>query len=320
MTLLRRSVTVPLVAVLTVAILVSGPVLLAITAVAGLAMRSSRPTRTVAVMMAYAAIELRTLARLMCGNRDGDRLVRGFLDTAYTAVRRILDVEVVLDSASASPEGIPRQEPLIVLSRHCGPGDSVLVAWLLTIRYGLQIRVALKAVLRWEPVLDFAGDLGCLCFLARGGRARRQIHELAGSLTGGQALLLFPEGANFSWPRWRKAIHELRSAGRMRAARRALRQSYTLPPRTGGAAAALSGAPRANILVLTHSGFSPDGRDRPWWKLPVHHRMLVRTVLVPPTQLPQPDQLTGWLERTWSSVDAWVAMNTDRSPDSVEYR
>jgi 1-acyl-sn-glycerol-3-phosphate acyltransferase len=217
----------------------------------------------------------------------------------------------VLDQSSTNPDQLPDHEPVIVLSRHCGPGDSVLVAWLLAIKYQLQLRVVLKAVLRCEPVLDFAGGLGCLCFLARGARARHQIHDLAASLTGGQALLLFPEGANFTWPRWSAAIAELRSTGRIRAASRALRQSHTLPPQTGGAAAAVTGAPKANILVLTHNGFCPDGRARPWWQLPIHRQLLVHTVLVPAADLPQPDQLSSWLERTWTQVDAWVASHTD---------
>ena len=266
MTLLRRFVTVPLVTALLVCVLVSGPLLLAVTGLAGLAARSSRPVRTVALAMAYAFIELRTLVKLAIGNVDGDRLMRDFLTTAYAAVRRILDVEVVLDPSSTAPQEIPNHEPVIVLSRHCGPGDSVLVAWLLTIQYRLQVRIVLKAILRCEPVLDFAGELGCLCFVAQGGSARHQIHDLAASLAGGQALLLFPEGANFTWPRWRTAIAELRSTGRVRAASRALRQSHTLPPHTGGAAAALTGAPSANVLVLAHNGFCPDGRARPWWR------------------------------------------------------
>ena len=132
-----------------------------------------------------------------------------------------------------------------------------------------------------EPVLDIAGELGCLCFLGRGDRARKQIQGLAESLVGGQAMLLFPEGANFSWPRWRKAITQLRSTRGLRAARRALRQSHTLPPRSGGAAAAVAGAPNASILVVTHNGFCADGRDRPWWQLPIHRQLLIRTVVVP---------------------------------------
>jgi 1-acyl-sn-glycerol-3-phosphate acyltransferase len=307
----RRLVTVPFATAISVCLLVFSPLLLAGGALAAVATRSTRPARTVGLAMAYAVIELRTLVKLAVGDIDGDRLMRDFLNAAYVAARKLLDVEVVLDPSSASPEDVPRDEPVIVLSRHCGPGDTVLVAWLLIFTYGLQVRIVLKAVLHYEPVLDFAGQRGCLCFLARGDRARQQIHDLAASLGGGQALLLFPEGANFTWPRWHAAIAELRRTGRIRAAGRALRRSYTLPPRTGGAAAAVSGAPGANILVLTHNGFCPDGRARPWWQLPVHRQLLIRTTLIPAAQLPEPDQLGPWLERTWTKVDAWVADHTD---------
>ena len=311
MTWLRRVVTVPVVMTVMVCVLALSPLLLAVAALASLAARSSLPVRTVAFAMAYALIELRTLLRLAIGDLDGDRLMSDFLTAAYAAVRRILDVEVVLDPSSTTPEQIPHQQPVIVLSRHCGPGDTVLVAWLLTVEYRLRVRVVLKAVLRCEPVLDFAGTLGCLCFVSRGDRARRQVHDLAASLGGGQALLLFPEGANFTWPRWHAAIAELRSTGRIREATRAFRQSHTLPPRTGGATAAVTGAPSANVLVLTHNGFCPDGRARPWWQLPIHRKLLVRTALFPAAQLPPPDRLTPWLERTWAQVDAWVAAHTD---------
>jgi len=306
----RRLLTVPVATALSVCVLVFSPLLLAGSALVAVATRSTRPARTVGLVMAYAFIELRTLLKLAVGSVDGDRLVKDFLTAAYVAARKLLDVEVVLDPASASPESIPRDEAVIVLSRHCGPGDTVLVAWLLVFTYRLRVRVVLKAVLRYEPVLDFAGQRGCLCFLARGDRARRQIHDLAASLGGGQALLIFPEGANFTLPRWHAAIAELRKTGRIRAAGRALRRSYTLPPRAGGATAAVSGAPNANVLVLTHNGFCPDGRARPWWQLPVDRQLLVRTTLVPATQLPEPDPLSPWVERTWKKVDVWVASDT----------
>jgi 1-acyl-sn-glycerol-3-phosphate acyltransferase len=316
MTCLRRVVTVPLVTAVMVCLLVLGPLLLVVAGLASLAARSSRPVRTVALTMAYAFIELRTLGKLAIDDLDSDRLVADFLSTAYAAVRRILDVEVVLDSQSVTPAEIPRNEPVIVLSRHCGPGDTVLVAWLLTVQYQLRVRVVLKAVLRCEPVLDFAGKRGCLCFLSRGARARRQIHAQAASLTGGQALLLFPEGANFTWPRWHAAIAELRSTGRIREARRAFLHSHTLPPHAAGATAAVTAAPSANVLVLTHNGFCPDGRARPWWRLPIHRQLLVRTALVPADHLPPPDHLRPWLERTWTHIDAWVAAHTDHSEGS----
>jgi 1-acyl-sn-glycerol-3-phosphate acyltransferase len=288
--------------------LIVWPLLLAVGGAAGLLARSSLPVRTLGVVMAYALLELRALRKLLRGGQDCDQFVRDILERAYTVGRRTLNVEVLLDTASPTPDQIPRGVPVIVLSRHCGPGDTLLVAWLLNIHYRLELRIVLKALLRCEPVLDLAGDLGCLCFLHhRSEHARKQIHDLAASLEGGQALLLFPEGGNFTWTRWRTAIIRLRSSGRLREARRAWRQSHTLPPRTGGAAAALSGAPSANVVVLTHSGFSPDGRARAWWRLPMNRRLLVRTVLVPAAELPPPDRLSPWLEQTWSEVDAWVA-------------
>ncbi len=180
MTVLRRMITVPVGTILMVALLVAGPVLLAAAAVVGLATRTSRPARTVALLMAYAVIELRTLVRALRGERDCDQLVQDFLTAAYAAVRRILDVEVVLDSASAMPDAIPRDEPVIVLSRHCGPGDSVLVAWLLAVEYRLQLRIVLKAVLQCEPALDLAGELGCLISSAEAtGRAVKSIARLS---------------------------------------------------------------------------------------------------------------------------------------------
>ena len=288
MTRLRRAVTVPLVTALMVCLLLYGLPLLAFAVLADLVLRSSRPSRTIAIAIAYAAMELRALAKLLHGGQDGDQFMREFLETAYAAGRRILDVEVLLDTASVDPEEVPGDEPVIVLSRHCGPGDSVFVAWLLTVHYGLRLRIVLKALLRCEPALD-----------------------LAASLVGGQALLLFPEGGNFSWTRWRNAIIQLRSSGRLREARRAWRQSHTLPPRIGGAAAALAGAPRANVLVLTHSGFCEDGRARLWWRLPIHRQLVVHVFLVPAVELPSPDQLSSWLQNTWSGVDAWVARHTD---------
>ena len=152
MTAVRRLVTVPMAAAVAICVLACSPVLLVGGAAATLLARSDRRLRTVGLAVAYAALELRMMTKLARGGLDGDRLIDEFLITAYAAVRRIVDVEVVLDASSAQPHGVPRDEPLIVLSRHCGPGDSVLIAWLLVVRYRLTIRVVLKAILRVEPI------------------------------------------------------------------------------------------------------------------------------------------------------------------------
>jgi 1-acyl-sn-glycerol-3-phosphate acyltransferase len=153
----------------------------------------------------------------------------------------------------------------------------------------------------------------------RGDRAVAQIRDLARSLAGGDALLLFPEGGNFTWARWQDAISRLRSSGRLREARRAWRQSHTLPPRTGGAAAAMAGAPHANVLVVSHTGFCADGRARPWWRLPVHRQLIVHVSLVPDNRLPDQEDLATWLQRTWSEVDAWVVSHTEHTEPQKPY-
>src|ERR1700756_5036998 len=107
MTALRRALTVPLVTILMIAVLLSAPLLLTGAAITGLLTRSSRPPRTVALLMAYAVIELRTLTKLLQGNRDCDQLMQDILTSGYAAVRRILDVEVMLEPASAKPDTIP---------------------------------------------------------------------------------------------------------------------------------------------------------------------------------------------------------------------
>ena len=309
MTALRRALTVPTVIILEVLILVFAPLLLVVAVLVGVGTGSSRPVRSTALVVAYAGIELATLRRLLRSeDRDWDAVLRDVLARAYTVVQAILDVRLVLEAGSATREQLSTASGLLVLARHCGPGDSLLIAWLLVVHYHLRLRAVLKSALRLEPTLDLASDHLPLCFVGHSGeRARSRIHDLAAAMSPGDALLLFPEGANFTWPRWRRAVLTLSASGAHGAARRARRRTYTLPPHRGGATAALMASPAADVLVLAHTGLASDGRGRPWWRLPVHHRLLVRTTLVPAATVPRDrETLAGWLDETWSQVDSWV--------------
>lgn len=303
---LRRAITIPVVVAMELALVAFGPLLLLAGALTGLAVGSSRPPRTVAVVLAYAVIELVTLGRVVAAPQDWNVLLRQVLDVAYRALKSIVHVRVELAPGSACPT---TDRPVVVLARHCGPGDSLFIAWLLVIRFGLRPLIVLKSLLRLEPLVDLAGDHLPLCFVGhRRTRSRDRIARLAAAMSPGDAFLLFPEGANFTWARWRKAIGALtRAAQRRQAARR----THTLPPRHGGATAALTAAPAADVLVLAHTGFTPDGRDRPWWRVPTHHTLLVGTTLIPAEDLPRaPDTLTDWLDRTWAGVDSWIDDHT----------
>ncbi len=304
---LRRIVTIPLLVSVHICLLLASPLLLAVATAVALAMRSSRPLRSVLLVVTYAGIELHTLTRILRGTVDWDQLLRDVLSRAYRAFHAVLDVSLVLTDDSVTPERLRATgNPVVVLARHCGPGDSLFIAWLLAVYYGLRPHIVLKALLRVEPVVDLAGDHLPLCFVG-GGRTRQRIGTMASAMSGGDALLLFPEGGNFSWPRWRRAIEALRERGARTAALRALRRTHTLPPHHGGTFAALSAAPAADALLLAHAGFAADGRNRPWWRLPVHRPFVVHTTLVPAADVPRTeDGLAAWLDATWTNVDAWV--------------
>jgi 1-acyl-sn-glycerol-3-phosphate acyltransferase len=305
MTALRRAITIPLVVTIEILLLLTAPVLLPAAAILSLAVGSSRPLRTAALVLAYAAIELRTLHRIQRGKVDWDRLLIDVLAALYRAFRLILDVRVELEDGSVPRDRLTN--PLVVLARHCGPGDSLFIAWLLAVRYGLRPRIVLKSLLRLEPLVDLAGDHLPLCFVGRRRRSGARIGQLAATMPAGDAFLLFPEGGNFSRPRWRRAIVRLVATGRLRTARLWRRRTHTLPPHHGGVIAALGAAETADVLVLVHNGFTADGRNRPWWRLPVHHTLLIRTALIPAAEVPRdPAAVTEWLDTTWSHVDSWV--------------
>ncbi len=316
MTVLRRVVTVPTVVVVDVLLLLAAPLLLSAAALVAAGTGSTRPLRSAALVVAYTALELSTLWRLLHAGpgagtgagSDWDQVLREVLARGYGAINAILDVRLVLEDGSATREQLATDSPLVVLARHCGPGDSLLIAWLLVLHYRLRLRVVLKSALRLQPTLDLASDHLPLCFVGRRGhRARCKVNNLAAAMTSGDALLLFPEGGNFTWPRWRRGVASLAAAGAHGAARRARRNTHTLPPRPGGAAAALIGSPAADVLLLAHTGFAADGRNRPWWRLPVHRPLIVRTTFAPAATVPRDrETLSTWLDAAWSQIDTWV--------------
>jgi hypothetical protein len=308
MTRLRRALTVPAVILLEVLLLATAPLLLLVAAIASAGTGSTRALRSTALVLAYAAIELSTLNRLRRGVDDPNALLREVLTRAYHTVRRILDVRVALEAGSATRQQLSTSQGLVVLARHCGPGDSLFIAWLLVVQYQLRLHVVLKTMLRLEPTLDLAGDRLPLCFVGSNRhRARGCIHTLAASMSAGDALLLFPEGGNFSRQRWRRAVAALCARSAYDEAQRARGRTYTLPPHLGGVLAALTGAPTADVLLLAHTGFARDGRERPWSQLPMHCSLVIRTALAPAATVPrEAAALSTWLDTAWSEVDAWV--------------
>ncbi len=80
-----------------------------------------------------------------------------------------------------------------------------------------------------------------------------QIERIAGGLDQVGALVIFPEGGNWTPNRWERGIRRLRQT-RPDLAERASQMPNLLPPRSGGAFAAINACPDADVIFVAHAG------------------------------------------------------------------
>jgi 1-acyl-sn-glycerol-3-phosphate acyltransferase len=264
--------------------------LLALTGLAVVwALRPFRPRRW------YDGVNLRILAAALGAILSAGRVLVGF---------RV----VVSDPPSLAP--FVTDEPVIVLARHGGVGDSYALVWLLASRYQRRPRLVAKEILQWEPLLDVALNRMGACFLPRradpGTDLASRIEILAADLTAGDALLLFPEGANWTPTRRRRAIARLRADRKPEAGRRAQLMENVLPARPAGVFACLQARPDLAVVVFAHAGLDKITTVAGVWQaIPFRRPMTVRWW---PTVQPPTDQQNRlyWLSTEWAIVDEWI--------------
>ena len=107
--------------------------------------------------------------------------------------------------------------PLVVLARHAGPGDSFTLVQMLIATLHRSPRVVLKRALQWDPGLDvILTRLDCYFLPSKSGAGEDRAIAVAGlvsQLTADDALLLFPEGGNWTPRRHRRSVIRLLRAG-----------------------------------------------------------------------------------------------------------
>jgi 1-acyl-sn-glycerol-3-phosphate acyltransferase len=245
----------------------------------------------------------------------------GWADAHTTLLRRAL----VLLVAASGPllgfrvqvEEMPGREslaghPLLVLARHGGPGDSFAIASLLLTQCGRRPVIVLKESLRWDPGLDVLLSRMPSCFLpARGAGVDlpARIADAARRLGGEDAILLFPEGGNWTPSRHRNALARLWARGRRAAAARAAANPHVLPPQPAGVLACLAARSDLEVVLVAHTGLDElVSAAQVWDALPVTGRpMVMRWWHLPAAELPsEPDQRLDWLEVQWAIVDSWI--------------
>ena len=288
-----------------------------------------RALRLLAFGFVYLAVECAALAAalaLWVASGFGWRLGAPVFQRAhYAVIHAVLAVvigsatllfhlRVVDDEVSWSPldDGVPGStNAMLVLSRHAGPGDSLLMVRTLMRRdHGRRPRIVLKDLLQLDPLIDVYLNRLPNAFLTPGrGDLAAQVGRLAEGMGDEDALLIFPEGGNFTESRRRRAIDRLRGKGLLERAAQADQMRHVLPPRNAGVAAALAAAPGADIVLVAHTGLEHLSTAADLWDgLPMDSIVRMRWWFVPAAEVPrEPEAQASWLFDRWAEIDAWVA-------------
>lgn len=242
-------------------------------------------------------------------------LLRRFLAALVAVAGFVFRFRLVIDEPVTHPDDAARMaaaNPLLVLARHAGPGASFVLVHLLLTRYRRRPRVVLKRQLRLDPSFDVLLTRLGASFIASGeghhDDATRAIAESAGRLREHDALLLYPEGGDWTPSRHRLAVLRLWRRGRRAEAGRAARMPHVLPPKPAGTLAALRAAPSADIVVFTHTGHD-ELLDivSVWNALPLRSQLRLVWWREAAGELPPgDDQRADWLLGVWGRVDAWI--------------
>mgnify|MGYP001822200349 CR=1 FL=1 len=145
-------------------------------------------------------------------------VLRWALKVLVAAGLRLCSVEIEADGPPqvGEPAALdPTGPPVIVMSRHAGPADSILLLNGVMSGQGRRPRIVAKDLLQWDPAFDLLLNRLPNRFISTGGghAAVDAISDLATGMDGRDAFVIFPEGGNFTEARRLRAIDRLRRGG-----------------------------------------------------------------------------------------------------------
>jgi NTE family protein len=235
-------------------------------------------------------------------------LMRWFVSGVYDTIVALARVRVEVEaSAKAGAVLSARDRPVLLLSRHAGEGDTLLVIYELLCPHERGPRIVMHERLRLDPLVDVLGGRLPNRFVdPRGGDTERDIAEMAATLDEASALVIFPRVATSRPP-----TASARSTGCTRPAtpRRPTRRgacTTSAPRGPAGRSRRWAAAPGADVVVMGHAGF-PTGLADVWRQLPVEQVVRVRLWHEPASAVPDDrDAQIAWLFGWWRTLDAWV--------------
>jgi 1-acyl-sn-glycerol-3-phosphate acyltransferase len=324
--LVRRVLIAPLVLGIEFALVVFAPVLAAVSAALSLLFGGRRPVRVLALVLTWAGTHIASVGACVVLARSERHshydLMRWFVGTISRTALRVARVRVIVrDSVAADAVLAARERPVVALSIHSGEGDSLLVLDLLLCRYRRNPRIVMHQALAMDPLIDVLGNRLPNRFVdPRGGDIEHEIAAMSRDLGPKDAVLIFPEGGNFTVERRLKSIRRLLHRGHHEQAEQAKAMEYLLAPRPGGALAALESAPDADVVFIAHFGF-PDSFGEAWRELPYPTPIAVRMWHVPAEAIPAGKEARiTWLFDWWKTLDAWIGEGERRQAVSTASR
>jgi 1-acyl-sn-glycerol-3-phosphate acyltransferase len=183
--------------------------------------------------------------------------------------------------------------------------------------YGRRPHIVLKDTLQLDPCIDIMLNRLPNRFISPnpgpGAGVIESISSLASEVERDGALVLFPEGGNFSESRRARAIGRLERDGHHDAAIKAHELTHVLPPRPGGAFAAIDAAPAADVLFVAHTGLEQLSSIGDLWRgLPMDRevRLTWWTERFEDVPLAEHDRVE-WLFEWWEHIDTWIEQRRD---------
>ncbi|MFA9431940.1 1-acyl-sn-glycerol-3-phosphate acyltransferase [Egicoccus sp. AB-alg2] len=324
----RRLVLAPAVPLLTLLVLTTLPLTLLVAAFASPVLPGRlRPLRILLFALVFLLAESVALVAMGAlwlasgfGRRIGEdrwqaahyAVMRHYLAVLVHTAQRTFKLDFAVDDEAAMPgaDTFDAPAPVVVLSRHAGPGDSFLLVHGLLQR-GLRPRIVLRADLQWAPALDVGLNRIPTHFVARGaprGTGTAAVAVLAAGLRSGDALVLFPEGRNFTPARRLHSIARLEELDRHDEAEQARQMRHVLTPRPGGALAALTAAPAADVVFVAHTGLEDLSSVVDLWRgLPMDSQIEIEAWRVPAAEVPTDRaEAEEWLLTWWRRIDGWI--------------
>jgi hypothetical protein len=318
-TIVRRLVVAPLVLVVCLLLAILSPLLLLATLIVDVLWRGGLGlTRLAAFGVVYVVSEAAMIVALfvlwVASGLGAARLqdahyalVRGWLRVISAAAISLLGLRIeILDPPA------PRPGPLLVFGRHAGSGNSLMMIRTLMLRFRRRPRVVMLAFLQWDPVIDVVAHRVPSLFIEHDAERSDHVVEAIGSVARGMgdadALVLYPEGHDFTERLRLRVIASLRRRGHHRAAERAESWEFVLPPRHKGPLAAIQAAPEADVVLVAHTALEELGSFRQLHtRLPLTRSIKARYWRVPAAEVPhERDALIAWLYGWWQTIDDWI--------------